>query len=290
MRSLRSIAVNRYLWWIVAAGLVALALLGVPAVTSADDGAYVVQLGDDLQRVANRYGITLEDLRKANGLSDFAPIQSGQKLVIPSPSAAPPPVLGAAPTTAIGTAVQASALGAVQRPAGVAGAYRVVPGDTLSAIAARSGLTVRDLQAANSLGNSNLIRPGQLLNVPGGATVAPPAPRVAPAPNGPANPVGLGFTAGVVDVPPGAVFKLTHYCLYNYMASTRWVYPGAVAADPSIFPLGVRLLIDGLPGVYTVEDRFAWDSGTPRLDLWVPTCEEAILRGVQYRRAWRLPQ
>ncbi|GEM_PF-1863203 len=287
---MRSIVVNRYFWWIVAAVLVALALFGVPAITSADDGAYVVQLGDDLQRIANRYGITLDALLKANGLSDFAAVQPGQKLMIPSQTPAPAPVLGAAPTTTIGTAVQTSALGAVQRPAGVAGSYRVVSGDTLSAIAARSGLTVRDLQVANNLGNSNLIRAGQLLNIPGGATVAPAAPQTAPAPAGPSYPAGLGFTTGAIDVPQGAVFKLTHYCLYNYMASTRWVYPGAVAADPSIFPLGVRLLIDGLPGVYKVEDRFAWDSGTPRLDLWVPTCEEAILRGVQYRRVWRLPQ
>ena len=129
--------------------------------------------------------------------------------------------------------------------------------------------------------------------IPSG-TYGPPAPRrgaplVAPQPVTEAEasaPLLAGeapwLTANYAGAP---VFKLTHYCLYGPMASGRYVYPTAVAADKSIFPIGTKLVIEGLSGVFTVEDRFGWDAGENRLDLWIPTCGEAIQRGVQYRRA-----
>lgn len=62
--------------------------------------------------------------------------------------------------------------------------YVVRAGDTLSAIAARQGMALRELLAANpQIKNPNLIRVGQLLNLPGDTFAAPPArPPVAPAP------------------------------------------------------------------------------------------------------------
>ncbi|MBI4302158.1 MAG: 3D domain-containing protein, partial [Chloroflexi bacterium] len=66
----------------------------------------------------------------------------------------------------------------------------------------------------------------------------------------------------------------------------------AVAADASVLPLGQRVAIEGL-GQYVVEDRFAWDANMKRLDVWVPTCSEAIQGGVEYRgvellRPWNI--
>jgi N-acetylmuramoyl-L-alanine amidase len=48
--------------------------------------------------------------------------------------------------------------------------YTVVPGDTLSGIAARLGFPARDLASANGLSNPNRIYAGQRLNLPGSAT------------------------------------------------------------------------------------------------------------------------
>jgi len=45
--------------------------------------------------------------------------------------------------------------------------YRVRSGDTLSGIAARYGITVRALKAANAIGSAGVIRPGQVLVIPG---------------------------------------------------------------------------------------------------------------------------
>lgn len=47
--------------------------------------------------------------------------------------------------------------------------YTVQPGDTLSAIARRNGLTWQELQSLNDLANPNLIRPGDEIRVPSGS-------------------------------------------------------------------------------------------------------------------------
>jgi 3D (Asp-Asp-Asp) domain-containing protein len=86
---------------------------------------------------------------------------------------------------------------------------------------------------------------------------------------------------GVLPVPAG-VHKLTFYCLYGHMSIGLFVHYGSVAADPSIYALGTRLFIEGM-GSFVVRDRFAEDWRQKRLDVWLPSCEDAIQRGVQYR-------
>lgn len=60
-------------------------------------------------------------------------------------------------------------------PPASGGTYTVVKGDTLSGIAARYGTTWQALQALNGLANPNLIKPGQVLKVPGGTPTPPPS-------------------------------------------------------------------------------------------------------------------
>jgi len=59
--------------------------------------------------------------------------------------------------------------------------YAVVPGDVLSLIAQRHGVSVYDLMAANSISNPNLIYVGQQLQIPG-CSAAPAAPPAKPTP------------------------------------------------------------------------------------------------------------
>jgi LysM repeat protein len=73
-------------------------------------------------------------------------------------SGSPAPTSAASPTPA-------SSPGAPSPSAG-ATTYRVQGGDTLSGIAARFGVTVRALKAANGITNVALIRPGQVLVIP----------------------------------------------------------------------------------------------------------------------------
>ena len=60
-----------------------------PAKVSAAGGTYVVQKGDILGRIANKHGVKVADLKKANGLASDK-IVVGQKLVIPGAKAAQP--------------------------------------------------------------------------------------------------------------------------------------------------------------------------------------------------------
>jgi LysM repeat protein len=57
-----------------------------PAIAAAPPAAkksYVVQSGDSVWRIANRFGIKQDDLMKANGISDARKMKTGMNLVIP---------------------------------------------------------------------------------------------------------------------------------------------------------------------------------------------------------------
>jgi LysM repeat protein len=116
----------------------------------------VVQLGENLLRIAARYGTTVDAIVAANNLVDADQIQEGQRLIIPD-STSGTPFLGAAATTGGSDVVQ--------------------PGDALLYIALRYGLRLSELRQANGLFGSHLIYAGQVLVIPGaGGTVPRPGP------------------------------------------------------------------------------------------------------------------
>jgi LysM repeat protein len=138
-----------------------------PAATGGPSGGvHVVQPGETLFRIGQRYGVTVTDLAAANGLLNAAQIYSGQQLVIPGPGAAT-----STPATAPAAASPA-----------LTGTHIVQPGETLGDIAARYGTGIAELAQANSLSNPSLIYSGQALLVPGAGTNAPAARPPAAAP------------------------------------------------------------------------------------------------------------
>ncbi|MDI9628417.1 MAG: LysM peptidoglycan-binding domain-containing protein [Acidobacteriota bacterium] len=100
--------------------------------------SYTVQPGDTLYRIAARYGTTVTAIANANNIADPNLIYPGQVLMIPGGDAPP-----------------------------VTRTHTVQPGDTLYRIAARYGTTVNAIVVANNIANPNLIRPGQVLVIPG---------------------------------------------------------------------------------------------------------------------------
>ncbi len=61
--------------------------------------SYVVQLGDTLFEIARRFGVSVEALARANGITNPALIRPGQVLVIPVPGTTPlPPTTAPTPT------------------------------------------------------------------------------------------------------------------------------------------------------------------------------------------------
>lgn len=113
-------------------------------------GTHVVQRGENLYRIALRYGVTVNALAAANGIVNANRIYVGQRLTIPGRSAPDPPA-----------------------PSGRS--YTVRRGDTLSVIALRFGVSVWALAQANGIRNPSLIYVGQVLRIPGG-TSPPPSP------------------------------------------------------------------------------------------------------------------
>jgi membrane-bound lytic murein transglycosylase D len=107
-------------------------------------GSHRVRSGDTLWGIARRYGVTVPELTAANNLSAQAPLRAGMKLKIPSVSGRSP-----AATTAQGSRTT----------------YKVKSGDTLSEIAERFNVTVRELMTWNRLRTSSSLRAGQRLVV-----------------------------------------------------------------------------------------------------------------------------
>lgn len=114
----------------------------------ADPTVYTVQAGDTLYRIAARYGKTVDEVVRANGLRNAALIYRGQQLVLPD-------------NVAEGGTYRA-ATGLDSQPV-----YVVQPGDTLISVALRFGVTARELAELNRLGQWDLIFAGQRLKVPG---------------------------------------------------------------------------------------------------------------------------
>jgi len=137
------------------------------AAAASPEGAYVVQPGDTVSAIAARTGTSQRAIVEANGLDSRASIRAGQTLRLSGTSAAAP-----APSTS-------------PAPAGSrSGTYTVQPGDSLSTIARRQGTTVAALRQVNpGVGADGLIRVGQQLSVPGGASTEPAPSSSAPVPS-----------------------------------------------------------------------------------------------------------
>ncbi len=65
-------------------GNVAVQATPVPQATQTPQVTYTVKPGDDLYSIAKHFGVTIESLMSANGLTDRTYVRSGQVLVIPS--------------------------------------------------------------------------------------------------------------------------------------------------------------------------------------------------------------
>jgi LysM repeat protein len=173
--------------------------------TYADDGGvYTVRPGDTLISIAARHGVTVNQLAIANGLRWSAWVYVGQRLRIPGRTSSSPAATGGA--TASG------------------GTYVVRRGDTLSGIAARHGVTVSQLAAANRLRRNAWVYAGQRLKIPGRAA-APAAPASSTtAPAGGTYVVRRGDT--LISIAARHGVKVSQLAMANGLHTNSWVYTG----------------------------------------------------------------
>jgi len=116
-----------------------------PTATPSPTGrvTHTVQRGENLFRIALRYGTTVQAIASASGIVNPALIYVGQVLQIPSSSGGQPPQPPAGETT-----------------------YVVQPGDNLFRIALRYNLSYTYLAQYNGIANPARISVGQVLRIP----------------------------------------------------------------------------------------------------------------------------
>ena len=140
-------------------------------------GTYTVQKGDYLYKIASQHGITVDQLKKWNNLTNNY-IYTGNKLIVsdpsktatkpapvptPKPAPAPTPTPKPAPTTTAKT-------------------YTVQKGDYLYKIAKQYGVTVSQLKTWNKLTNNYIYTGNKLIVSDPSKTATKPAPAPAPTP------------------------------------------------------------------------------------------------------------
>lgn len=129
---------------------------GTISTTTASAGSYTVASGDSVWSVANKHGITMDQLRSWNNIkNDF--IYPGQRLVVKNSGNKQT----SSPTTA-STSISSSA--GSQK-------YTVASGDSVWSIANKFGITMDQFRSWNNIKN-DYVYPGQSVRVSGTATAA----------------------------------------------------------------------------------------------------------------------
>jgi LysM repeat protein len=188
---------------------------------------YTVQPGDTLFGISRKFGVTVDELVRLNGLSSNN-LSIGQVLRVHGSGnvSTPPPV-------------QQPVQQPSQPSSGNAGqTYIVVRGDTLFGVARKFGMTVSALKSLNGLVSDGL-SVGQVLRVGGQAPVSAPQPQPQPDPQ-PQTPTGSGDARFRLEVRQEAGFK-------RYFLTVPLLSGGQVVANMidhvnsrhMIFPEGV---------------------------------------------------
>jgi len=229
---------------------------------------HVVQPGENLFRIALRYGVSIQALATINGIVNPAMIYVGQRLVIPAdvaavtsptptPAPATPdttsapitPTLETSPTvtstlvtssTVTPTLVTSSTVtpAPVTTPvvASLNRTHTVAVGENLFRIALRYGLTTKELAVANGITNPNSVYVGQVLRIPA------PGQSLGPAPAPVARVAGSGKRI-VVSI------SRQHLWAYN---GSREVYSFVASTGLSTSPTkqGTFQVLDKIPNAY----------------------------------------
>lgn len=255
---------------VTAALIIGTIIFAQPLLAQSGDGRtlHTVAWGDTLFSISQKYGVSVDELMRLNNLSSSS-IYAGQMLVIVGGSSTAPPVAS-----------------------GGSGAYTVVSGDTLFAIAQRFNTSIEALVAQNNLISPSHIIVGQRLAIPGSAA-ASPATGYTPAQSSSIHTVQAGETIYGIS----RQYGVSPYVLAqtNNISNTSLLYVGQQLVIPSSDALSQtppvsespsqpvdaptvtsskRIIVDvSDQRTYTYEngellDVYVVSTGVPGLDTW----------------------
>ena len=118
-------------------------------------GNYTVKAGETLSEIADRYGTSVDRLVQLNGLRDANDLWAGSRIQVPGASARPRVAVNKNAKT-----------------------HRVQPGESLSSIADRYGVSMQRLIAINGISNPNQVMAGSTLTL---RAASKPKPKPKPA-------------------------------------------------------------------------------------------------------------
>ena len=225
--------------------------ISTPAATAAKPGTYVtVEQGETLYSISRRYGVPVDALMQANGISDPRQVRVGQRLSIPTYSAsrsgwvtgaqpvapAPQPVAVTPAPKSHNVSSVATATGTAPAPrASVApvasgGTHTVATGETLYSISRRYGVTVEALSNQNGISSPSQLRVGQRLSIP-----------------------GAGSTAAVINTKPQQVAVRT-----QNPAPVRQAVAQPVPPAPQAVPDDQPISTASIPAPQAINEGFRW--------------------------------
>lgn len=127
----------------------------------AGDVIHTVVAGDTLGDLANRYGVSVEDIAAANDMPDVHTLEVGQQLVIPLGGET-----GAEEEAPAEEPAQEAEGGEEESPAAEERVHTVQAGETLFRIGQQYGFTVDELVAYNELANPDRLDVGDEIRIP----------------------------------------------------------------------------------------------------------------------------
>ncbi len=145
-----------------ASALEATPIAGVTPATT-----YTVVKGDVLWELSKKNHVSVGDIAVANNIKANAQLRPGQKLIIPGKAPAPAAASSSNSSTTTTTTTKSAPAATVAKPAGDSIQHTVKMGESLSVIAKKYGVKQGDVAVANNITDPKMIRPGQILTIPG---------------------------------------------------------------------------------------------------------------------------
>ncbi|MDJ0755566.1 MAG: LysM peptidoglycan-binding domain-containing protein [Ardenticatenaceae bacterium] len=137
---------------------------GEESVETRQTQTYIVQSGDTLGQIAQRFDVSIEDIAAASNLLSVDTLDVGQELIIPGDDYVPPePTPTTAPPEGQAAATETPP---TEAPATGEQEHVVQRGENLYRIGLQYGFTVAELQTYNGLANPNDLDVGQVIKIP----------------------------------------------------------------------------------------------------------------------------